>query len=941
MKKIISFVIMISIFMTIVPVYAADSNLLEIELEQTTITVSGQDESCVEMPVTIALYSDDMSVYLPKQAMGNSDGTYSFRFSTTDLKKGNTYNIAAGGTVSASTTMYYPTDEELADSISAFNNGQASNVEQLIENNNRYLNLNLTKYNQLDDKSVIGEYIVGKNFSTRDDLNEAFKNAVNLALNNQFAYDIYVSSKNGNDAGEGTLDKPYKTIEKAKEKVRDILSQNSENGIINVNIEDGIYQISQPITFSEEDSSENITVTYRGYGENQPVITGTEEITNWKYYDDGIYYADYDKEINNLFESGKTVIKARYPNAVDDEAQFLEAVQPESGASKTQFTYSDEYISNISNISDLEVYIWAGNTSGTIMWFSNIEDVTSVANNTITLAHETRYVIGTGSKYYMQGALEFLDKAGEYYYDSTAKKLYYKPIGDISKVKITAAVTSHCIEIKGNNDAVENLVFENLEICGTDRTDAYDESVNYITSTGAAIVMENTKNITIRNCRIHDVGGDGITMLNSNQNNTVYGNKIYNVGRNGIQTIGNDQTKPVNNCLISNNEVTNGGLFVGHGNGVYLGSKYGTNNVVSHNVISYFKRIGVLVGENYGGVNRVEYNDISHMNTESEDSGLIYAVNQYDGASTIVKNNYLHDSTMYFGGGNGIYFDNNAHNCVAENNIITNLGEGGEGYVAAAISCKGDNTIVRNNYILNNTLTMAAILSYAQGNTAENLTIEKNIISQSGDTMYRFINWTDDRIKSADYNLFYNSDNTYNFQRVSDIYKISVWNGLGYDNNSKCADPVMNDNFVISEQSPALKLGINQIDINEIGLKNDFIFELGINEESTDSYITSVVLLDEEKNVLNSLSKNCKYVNIGVSSPSETEENVTVFVAEYDGKKLSDVDVFKDITVTMDDCETKTSSINVPENTQGYLAKIMVWDGINKMNPKCYPIEIK
>ena len=78
MKKIISFIIMISIFMTIVPAYAADSNLLELELNQTTITVSGRDENCVKMPVTIALYSDDMNVFLPKQVMGNSDGTYSF-----------------------------------------------------------------------------------------------------------------------------------------------------------------------------------------------------------------------------------------------------------------------------------------------------------------------------------------------------------------------------------------------------------------------------------------------------------------------------------------------------------------------------------------------------------------------------------------------------------------------------------------------------------------------------------------------------------------------------------------------------------------------------------------------------------------------------------------------------------------------------------------------
>jgi hypothetical protein len=82
---------------------------------------------------------------------------------------------------------------------------------------------------------------------------------------------------------------------------------------------------------------------------------------------------------------------------------------------------------------DAQVTVWSG---GSWSWFTDTVPIIGVdyRKNFATLQHWTRYAMvnsRSGSRYYIQNAMEFLDKAGEYYIDRDAGELYYIPRGDI------------------------------------------------------------------------------------------------------------------------------------------------------------------------------------------------------------------------------------------------------------------------------------------------------------------------------------------------------------------------------------------------------------------------------------------------------------------------------------------------------------------------------
>ncbi|MFA6133725.1 MAG: right-handed parallel beta-helix repeat-containing protein [Phycisphaerae bacterium] len=93
---------------------------------------------------------------------------------------------------------------------------------------------------------------------------------------------------------------------------------------------------------------------------------------------------------------------------------------------------------------------------------------------------------------------------------------------------------------------------------------------------------------------------------------------------------------------------------------------------------------------------------------------------------------------------------------------------------------------------------------------------------------YHFINWSDDRITESDHNLFWDRDGTVG---ISGEQKGSLenWKGIlggKYDQNSLVADPMFvapeRRDYRLKPQSPALKLGFQDIDLRGVGLTDDF-----------------------------------------------------------------------------------------------------------------------
>lgn len=83
-----------------------------------------------------------------------------------------------------------------------------------------------------------------------------------LAHNNIQA--VFYVSPDGNDQDPGTIERPFRTIERARDAVREI--NGDMRGDIVVYLRDGVYQIDRTIEFTEQDSGTNgFRVIYQAY----------------------------------------------------------------------------------------------------------------------------------------------------------------------------------------------------------------------------------------------------------------------------------------------------------------------------------------------------------------------------------------------------------------------------------------------------------------------------------------------------------------------------------------------------------------------------------------------------------------------------------------------------------------------------------------------------
>ncbi len=93
--------------------------------------------------------------------------------------------------------------------------------------------------------------------------------------------DFYVAA-NGSDENPGTIDKPFKTIDKARIAVREIIADGLKKDVT-VLLRGGTYQITEPIVFGQKDSGTlEHSITYANYPGEEPVISGGKKITGWK-----------------------------------------------------------------------------------------------------------------------------------------------------------------------------------------------------------------------------------------------------------------------------------------------------------------------------------------------------------------------------------------------------------------------------------------------------------------------------------------------------------------------------------------------------------------------------------------------------------------------------------------------------------------------------------
>ena len=280
-----------------------------------------------------------------------------------------------------------------------------------------------------------------------------------------YALDIYVSPS-GSDSNAGTFGSPFLTLTKAQTAVR-AAAVSSQLADITVHIADGVYTLSSPLLFTAADSGKNgHTVYWTATGSNA-LISGGTKLTGWTLNSTtGIYSTTVPKgtQSRNLYIDGWA---AQYARASIDRSTLSY-----DNNSITWTASANDWIASIPGIEYAEIRAvqsftdrYSGIKSATVgklimdqpAWHNNVWGYDDISHPF------------SEREFYIQNALSLLTDGAEYYLDSSAGIIYYKPLTGQNMASATAYLghLEVLIAIGGTYDApAHDIAFQGLNFVG-------------------------------------------------------------------------------------------------------------------------------------------------------------------------------------------------------------------------------------------------------------------------------------------------------------------------------------------------------------------------------------------------------------------------------------------------------------------------------------------
>ncbi|MFD7510390.1 right-handed parallel beta-helix repeat-containing protein [Streptomyces sp. NPDC059853] len=273
---------------------------------------------------------------------------------------------------------------------------------------------------------------------------------------------------NAADSGPGTAEQPLATLTEAQHRARDLAARG--DGDVSVVLMDGTYRLSEPLRFDAADSGQDgHTVTYRAAPGARPVLTGAEPVTGWEPDDPatGIYRADVGTgfDTRQLYVDGALAQRARTGLAPSDIV--LDA---------TGFTLDNPDLDHLADLPDQRRI----ELQAMLSFTNRFAPVDRISGSTVvmqqpawdnnTYGYDTIQSPFRAPVFWLLNSKAFLDEPGEWYLDTTAGTLYYKPLAgqDLASARVELPRLETLVEVGGTYDEpAHDLAFEGLTFTGT------------------------------------------------------------------------------------------------------------------------------------------------------------------------------------------------------------------------------------------------------------------------------------------------------------------------------------------------------------------------------------------------------------------------------------------------------------------------------------------
>lgn len=294
-----------------------------------------------------------------------------------------------------------------------------------------------------------------------------------------YGAEFYVSPQ-GDDGSPGTLEEPFKTLDRARDAVRTLKKQHdgkTPDGGVTIWLRGGRYELVEPFVLGPEDSGrEGAPTVYRAYAEERPLLSGGRVIRGWRKVEgplpglpkaaqEKVWVADVPEakdskwSFRQLWANGKRSTRARWPNQGETGFQIVDVSVPKGDALKpgsaqdrwldslkrawrtVQFrpedlkAFPDGKLPDDLGNRNAEVFTMVGGRWATmripIGQVKGLQLTTAVPMGFLTHYWGGMHLMpgrnsgaGTG---YVENALSLLDAVGEWYLDAGAGRVYYLP----------------------------------------------------------------------------------------------------------------------------------------------------------------------------------------------------------------------------------------------------------------------------------------------------------------------------------------------------------------------------------------------------------------------------------------------------------------------------------------------------------------------------------
>lgn len=684
---------------------------------------------------------------------------------------------------------------------------------------------------------------------TKDELEkEEFGEAIEEKAGTEENIEIYLSP-NGDDSFNGSFEKPLKTLTAAKAFIKTIKQEKGMpvNGI-DVVLRGGKYRISDTVKFDLSDSGmENSRIRYRAYPGEKVSIVGSKEI------DSALFEKVIDEEIckrlpnsanvwelnleraglkdeieipalgqvgklnagsSEILVNGRSLSAARWPNT---GYAMVESITDDGAV-----TVGYETIANWQDLSHAWMHGWSTG------WYDgstrvSYDEVSGGLKKRNDLPHGG---ITEGDKIYFVNILEELDREGEWYINPETNMLYVWLPDNPENCKVEISTQKKDLIKLSGTKYIEFL------------------NIDFSECRGDAFALKECTGIKFIGCEFKNIGRKAIT-LEECEKCIVKSCDISMIGKGGISLSGGDKetlTKAENyvvNTHISDfsRETKTSAPAV---------NVSGVGNYVLNNQINGGENTAIFFDGNFNVIDR---NEIYAVLTESNDAGAIYAGRSFVDRGNIVSNNFIH--TIENGSGNNrmaIYLDDHFSGTEVNGNIIYDCN-------VSVLLHGGRDNVVKNNFSVNTDKGITAIDWYYKDNLDEpNYSIWQGLDSSPyrtelwQSTFPKLINIRNDEPKEPKYNVI--SEN------------LSVNCGIGdnavenYRNYSTVENNVDTDDMTVIKSMDSFDFNINEN--SEAYKKYEFLKpnvydEIGL---FIDEYRTSFPKLGDIKPNLDERSNN-------------------------------------------------------------------------------------